>query len=260
MATEKKIKGVIIPRHDIAKNWAKAVNFVPNDGELIIYSKDSAEDLARGYYLDDQNKRLDLVTIGGKTYPVQPSNIVRFKFGNGIDNVNVLPFTTTEVDLSSYATMDFVRTELSKVDNQIIVSETEPEVSEETIWLQPTVTDTGAVDYIVEQGFMTNDENKTSGYYEKWNSGIVKYYNRVKEYQYTDSTTKDSSKLDIPVTICKTVLTHNITASNLTSDSKVDVVTQGVEDAVTYLRLSYTTHFEVGTAVETNHTVIGLWK
>lgn len=96
MATEKKIKGVIIPRHDIAKNWAKAVNFVPNDGELIIFSKDSAEDLARGYYLDDKGNRLDSVTINGIIYPVSPSDIVRFKFGNGTDNVNVLPFATTE--------------------------------------------------------------------------------------------------------------------------------------------------------------------
>lgn len=109
MATEKKIKGVIIPRHDTAKNWAKAVNFVPANGELIIYSKDSTEDLARGYYLDEQGRPLNLVTIGDKTYPVQPSDIVRFKFGNGTDNVNVLPFATTEVDLTDYATEDWVR-------------------------------------------------------------------------------------------------------------------------------------------------------
>lgn len=114
MATEKKIKGVIIPRHDTAKNWAKAVNFTPNDGELIIYSKDSAEDLSRGYYLNDGGARLDSISIGGKNYPVVPSDVVRFKFGNGTDNVNVLPFVTTDVDLSDYATEDWVENYVSE--------------------------------------------------------------------------------------------------------------------------------------------------
>ena len=109
MATEKKIKGVIIPRHDSAKNWAKAVNFVPNDGELIIFSKDSDTDIARGYYLDDNGNPLSPITINGQSYPVVPADKVRFKFGNSVDNVNVLPFVTTDTDLTGYATEDWVK-------------------------------------------------------------------------------------------------------------------------------------------------------
>ena len=46
-------------KHDTAANWAKAVNFIPSKGEVIIY--------------DDMDPP--------------------FKIGNGINNVNDLPFT-----------------------------------------------------------------------------------------------------------------------------------------------------------------------
>lgn len=46
-------------KHDTADNWAKAVNFIPQKGEMIIY--------------DDMDPP--------------------FKIGDGIHNVNELPFT-----------------------------------------------------------------------------------------------------------------------------------------------------------------------
>lgn len=46
-------------KHDTAENWAKAVNFIPSKGEVIIY--------------DDMDPP--------------------FKIGDGIRNVNDLPFT-----------------------------------------------------------------------------------------------------------------------------------------------------------------------
>lgn len=78
----KQIKGVIIPRHDIAKNWAKAVNFIPKDSELIVYKS-------------DEDTYDTTVTINGTTYPVQSSDKIRFKFGDGVSNVNALPFVET---------------------------------------------------------------------------------------------------------------------------------------------------------------------
>lgn len=50
-------------KHDTAENWSKATNFIPQNGELIVYDA------------DDSN----------------PSP--RFKVGNGIDKVNDLPFS-----------------------------------------------------------------------------------------------------------------------------------------------------------------------
>lgn len=104
MSNTKQVKGVVLPRHDTAKNWSKALNFIPGNGELIVYNKDSIEDINRGYYLDDEGNILDSVVIGENCYSVKPSEVVRFKFGNGADNVNALPFATTGVspDIKKY--------------------------------------------------------------------------------------------------------------------------------------------------------------
>jgi hypothetical protein len=51
-------------KHDIEANWLKATNFIPLVGEIIVYDK------------DDENP------------------VPRLKVGNGIDNVNDLPFIT----------------------------------------------------------------------------------------------------------------------------------------------------------------------
>lgn len=57
------IKGRFIQKHDTETNWLKATNFIPLKGELIIYDADATY-----------------------TYP-------RFKVGDGITNVNDLPFS-----------------------------------------------------------------------------------------------------------------------------------------------------------------------
>ena len=49
-------------KHDIESNWNKAINFIPKDGELIIYDADDIY-----------------------TYP-------RIKVGDGVTNINNLPF------------------------------------------------------------------------------------------------------------------------------------------------------------------------
>lgn len=59
---EKKTIGRIGHKHDIEANWKAAVGFVPLNGELIIYDPDD-------------------------TYKYK-----RFKFGDGVTNVNDLPF------------------------------------------------------------------------------------------------------------------------------------------------------------------------
>ena len=61
-------------KHDIAANWAKAVNFIPLAGELIIYDGIIEE----GIYIE------------------QP----KLKIGDGIHNVNDLPFINNEAIVS----------------------------------------------------------------------------------------------------------------------------------------------------------------
>ena len=54
-------------KHDIAENWGKATNFIPQNGELIVYDADNDN----------------------------PSP--RFKVGNGVDKVNDLPFSDDDI-------------------------------------------------------------------------------------------------------------------------------------------------------------------
>lgn len=74
MATEKKITSRIQQKHDVAANWAKATNFIPKKGELIIYD---AEYNASG----------------------EETQAVRFKIGDGSKTVGALPFAV--IDYSS---------------------------------------------------------------------------------------------------------------------------------------------------------------
>ena len=74
MATEKKITSRIQQKHDVAANWAKATNFIPKKGEIIIYD---AEHNASG----------------------EETQAVRFKIGDGSKTVNNLPFAV--IDYSS---------------------------------------------------------------------------------------------------------------------------------------------------------------
>lgn len=62
MATEKNLLSRIVHKHDIKANWDKAVNFVPKQGELIVYDKDNY------------------------------TNFERIKIGDGETNVINLPF------------------------------------------------------------------------------------------------------------------------------------------------------------------------
>ena len=61
---EKNFNARIVHKHDTEENWNKAINFIPKQGELIIYDKDSIYDYER------------------------------IKIGDGVTNVNVLPFAT----------------------------------------------------------------------------------------------------------------------------------------------------------------------
>lgn len=63
--SEKTIKSRIVHKHDIEANWTKATTFIPKQGELVIYDIDSAH-----------------------TYE-------RLKIGDGVTNVNALPFATS---------------------------------------------------------------------------------------------------------------------------------------------------------------------
>ena len=80
MSQVKTVKTRIQHKHDIEANWIKAVNFIPLEGELIIY--------------DAETNSTDLTGTGRTT----PITYTRFKFGNGTDNVTNLSFNASPVD------------------------------------------------------------------------------------------------------------------------------------------------------------------
>lgn len=73
MATEKKINSRIQQKHDVAANWAKATNFIPQKGEIVIYDA-------------------EYNTSGVQT------QAVRFKIGDGSRTINNLPFALIDYD------------------------------------------------------------------------------------------------------------------------------------------------------------------
>ena len=74
---QKNIKSRIVNKHAIESDWLKATNFVPLQGELIIYDIE----------IDADGNTL--VLPEGRTTPY---TYERFKIGDGITNVNELPF------------------------------------------------------------------------------------------------------------------------------------------------------------------------
>ena len=65
---EKTIKSRIVHKHDSEANWNRSTNFVPKQGELIIYDTDTNHSYAR------------------------------VKIGDGTTNVSSLPFFDIDVD------------------------------------------------------------------------------------------------------------------------------------------------------------------
>lgn len=65
--TEKNLKSRIVHKHDLESNWAKATGFIPKQAEIIVYDIDSTH------------------------------NYERFKIGDGVTNVNALPFADDAV-------------------------------------------------------------------------------------------------------------------------------------------------------------------
>ena len=61
---EKNFNARIVHKHDTEANWNTATSFIPKQGELIVYDKDSTYDYER------------------------------IKIGDGVTNVNSLPFAT----------------------------------------------------------------------------------------------------------------------------------------------------------------------
>ena len=74
--------------HDLEINWEKATTFIPKQGEIIIYDRETLEDGSTipNTVVDENGASL---LISGRTTPF---DYERFKIGDGISKINDLPF------------------------------------------------------------------------------------------------------------------------------------------------------------------------
>lgn len=82
---ENSLKTRVIHKHDIESNWALAVNFIPKQGEIIVYDRDD-------------------------TY-----NYERLKIGDGETVVSALPFTHDCIELITVEEIDAICSQFSSM-------------------------------------------------------------------------------------------------------------------------------------------------
>ena len=86
---EKRFNTRIVHKHAVESDWLKATNFIPMQGEIIIYDKDS-------------------------TYTYE-----RIKIGDGRTVVSSLPFVNDTLKASIEADIDAINAEMSAVDSKV---------------------------------------------------------------------------------------------------------------------------------------------
>lgn len=87
----------IIHKHDTEANWNKAVNFIPKQAELIVYDSD------------------------------ENCNYQRIKIGDGVTNVNSLPFVNIQADWdqTDSTQLDFIKNKPDEDDAFALLEEME---------------------------------------------------------------------------------------------------------------------------------------
>ena len=86
--SEKTITSRVINKHDLEVNWEKATNFIPKQGEIIVYDRETLANglIMPGAVTDGSGNSL---LNSGRT---EPYTYERFKIGDGIKLVSDLPF------------------------------------------------------------------------------------------------------------------------------------------------------------------------
>ena len=132
---EKLLYSRLQQKHDTEANWLKATNFTPLQGELIVYDAD------------------------------ENYNYARVKIGDGVTNVNELPFISPQVDQT--LTIEGAAADAKAVGNALVKSVADWNEADETslafIKNKPTEeTEDDAFEMLVEMGIIipvTDDEN-----------------------------------------------------------------------------------------------------
>lgn len=113
---EKEIQSRIIHKHETEADWLKATNFIPKQAELIIYDIE----------IDGDGNTLPLPE--GRDIPY---TYERFKIGDGIHTVSMLPFVDEGMNISSvnvyhegFKTSDIIDTYILSIDYNALAFDT----------------------------------------------------------------------------------------------------------------------------------------
>lgn len=192
------IKTRIIHKHDIEANWEKAENFIPLQGEIIIYDKDD-------------------------TYTYE-----RIKIGDGEHNVNVLPFIDAPDD-------DLSSTSSNTVKNSVIYAALETKVTRNedtedfTTSLKNTINANSVKLAGIEEGAQVN-QNAFSTIAVKSSSSataqnitadtVTDTLTLIAGNNITLTPSTSSDQITISATDTKLALDTNLTSSGKAADAK----------------------------------------
>lgn len=119
MAIEKPMNSRVLLKNDIEANWMKAVNFIPKLGEAIIYNAE----------LDGQEP------VVGDQAVRPPIKYQRIKIGDGVTNVNDLPFITDKLH-ELVGDIPVSEQIAAAIQDEIYVQEEEPlEAPDGSLWV-----------------------------------------------------------------------------------------------------------------------------
>lgn len=183
--SEKTFNTRIVHKHDTEANWLKAVNFIPKQGEIIVYDIDG-------------------------TY-----NYERFKIGDGKTSVSALPFADDAVKASIAELGDVIDGVDSKVDkvgalvgdtavseqiaaaNMIHVGPDEPTDPNIKIWINTAEEGTGVVPVLPRIATITLPK-------ASWTGSASPYYQTA-----TINTVTSATKIDLQPTVAQIVELQN---------------------------------------------------
>lgn len=176
----------IVHKHDTAANWNKATNFVPKQGELIVYDRDA-------------------------DYAYE-----RIKIGDGATNVNTLPFVDDalsatlveqinavddKVDAVSTLVGDTAVSDQIAAANVIHVGPTQPTDPNIQVWINTAEEGTGIIPVLPRIATITLSANAWNGSTEPFSQPV------------TIATVTASSKVDLQPNAQQIVQLHNAETS-----------------------------------------------
>ena len=116
---EKKIKSRIVHKHDTETNWSKATNFIPKQGEIIVYDIDETHAYERFKIGDGTSLVTALPFVNDKTeIETMIQNLTNSKEDKS-NKITSLSSSSTDIQYpSAKSVVDYVSNKISNVEKR----------------------------------------------------------------------------------------------------------------------------------------------